>query len=271
MHWVVQENICNEAGYVDLIRELERQAIPHSVHKVVPFSGELIPEAHPYNDRVWCMGSLSMRNVAEKNKWFPGVVNLDLYDQERMIIDWKHNVLNADARICTIQDIYNDQFPLYLKENFVRPVDDSKFIKGSVMSAEELHTWAADIIEMGPSNGATVTAKSRIVVARTKPIAREARFWVVKGRVVTWSLYKLGNTVLYSRNLVEGSMANYADFVAHENWKRGCPVQTYCLDIAQMMDGGYRIIEMNNLNSSGLYDANVGVLVDAIQSRYTKP
>jgi len=46
MHWVVQDNThFREPGYVDLMDQLKRLNVSHSIHKVIPFVGELEPEA----------------------------------------------------------------------------------------------------------------------------------------------------------------------------------------------------------------------------------
>lgn len=87
MHWVLQENLFEEAGWNELIEQLERTHrvrydCTYSVHKVVPFSGELEPPftGNKYNSNtsnVICFGSYSLRHTAKKMGWNPGVFNLD--------------------------------------------------------------------------------------------------------------------------------------------------------------------------------------------------
>ena len=47
MHWILQNNIFNEAAFDTLVATLERFNIPYSIHKVIPFIGELEPSANP--------------------------------------------------------------------------------------------------------------------------------------------------------------------------------------------------------------------------------
>lgn len=44
MHWILQTGFEYERGWIDLIEVLQRNSIPHSFHKVIPFIGELTPE-----------------------------------------------------------------------------------------------------------------------------------------------------------------------------------------------------------------------------------
>lgn len=73
MHWVLQENLFRENEWGNLVSTLERFEIPYSVHKVIPFIGELVPAVEPKNERVVCFGSYSMRHSAKKFGWTPGV------------------------------------------------------------------------------------------------------------------------------------------------------------------------------------------------------
>jgi len=49
-----------------LLDNLLRFNFKYSIHKVVPFIGELIPEPEIDTKNVICMGSYSLRNVAKK-------------------------------------------------------------------------------------------------------------------------------------------------------------------------------------------------------------
>ena len=41
MHWILQNDIFSETGWSTLVETVERFGLSHSVHKVVPFVGEL--------------------------------------------------------------------------------------------------------------------------------------------------------------------------------------------------------------------------------------
>ncbi len=73
-----------------LVATLERFELSHS-DKVVPFIGELIPSPELTTKNVICFGSYSMRHVAKRNGWSPGVFDLfeqDAYVRER-VREWQ--------------------------------------------------------------------------------------------------------------------------------------------------------------------------------------
>jgi len=43
MHWVLQNNLFNEDAYQELLDFLVANQISHSVHRVIPFIGDLSP------------------------------------------------------------------------------------------------------------------------------------------------------------------------------------------------------------------------------------
>ena len=45
MHWILQTNLFQEAEWTRLVETLEKFDLPYSVHRVVPFIGELEPIA----------------------------------------------------------------------------------------------------------------------------------------------------------------------------------------------------------------------------------
>lgn len=48
MHWLLQQNLFKESEWENLVSTLERFDIPYSVHKVIPFIGELEPQFKNY-------------------------------------------------------------------------------------------------------------------------------------------------------------------------------------------------------------------------------
>lgn len=282
MHWVIQENVCSEAKYDDLIHELEKADIPHTIVKVVPFSGDMIPEPNiPEGSKVWCMGSLSMQKYAKRKGWTPGVLDLDHAPWPRQKFVWGDLMLNNKGTVASFHELYHRKKACCGDENFVRPLDDSKFIKGQVMSKEEIFAWAKKIVELGDDSGADITKHTEILICPTNEfIQQEARFWIVDGQIATYSMYKLGEDITYSRALVDQDMITFVQSIIapislyHPRFKLGdegydWPAKAYCLDICRIEDlDELRIVEPNNINSSGLYDADVNKLVHAINNAF---
>jgi hypothetical protein len=97
------------------------------------------------------------------------------------------------------------------------------------------------------------------MVSEPVTIYSETRTWVVKGKVVTASEYKRGNKS-YQSSTVEPRIIAFAQARANE-WS---PNDAYCLDIADTPDG-LKIVEVNCLNASGFYKADMAKLVAALE------
>lgn len=257
MHWVIQENMHRENGIEELLSLLDRAGISYSLHKVVPFVGEIEPDIDP-KDHVMVVGSYSMRHVARRKGWVPGVFDLGDLTYQDHIEHWGDHMLNADAVFCRFDEVL-EKIPSDWTEFFLRPVVDSKFFAGAVFEYGQFEDWQRKVITVHEEDELSVRANTQVMACSTKVILREYRTWVVDGRVVTASLYKQGNKVLYSSD-VDQDILDFAQARASE-WQ---PRRAFVLDVALMPDGSKKVVETNTFNAAGLYAANVGRIVDAI-------
>lgn len=266
MHWILQENVCQEEKWNELVWNLNRLCVPHSIHKVVPFSGELIPVPYiPPNISVFCYGSISMGRTAKQNNWLPGVIEVPEF--HFLQNNWRDYLLNEDSRYYSIRQLVDNPNSFYTRfpDNelfFIKPSDDSKFIPGQIMSGKEIKEWAHRIVNLGENDGSNVNNNSLVCISSPKNIQHEARFWIVNNTVVTWSMYKIGNTITHSRQLVDEQLISFA----HKIVSLWTPASAYCLDLCRNSKSDVKIVEINNINSSGLYDCDTQKLVNAIDN-----
>jgi hypothetical protein len=259
MHWILQNNIFSEEGWNTLIDTCERFNLSYSEHKVVPFVGELLPEPKLDHKNVICIGSYSMRHIAKHYGWNPGVFDLIEQDFEKQVLHWGKYMLNADSVVTQFKDV---RFP-YL-EMFVRPTDDSKYFSGRIFSFAEFEQWQRLVCELHEDHGTSLTPETMVQVIIPKEILAEYRFWIVKGEIITSSLYKRGDKVIYLKDVDPA----FADFVQKriEEWM---PCETFVIDVCDTPEG-IKIVEINTMNSSGFYAADVQKLVLTLEEEYSK-
>lgn len=261
MFWVIQSNLHIDKGTEKLLKILDRFSIPYAEVKVVPFVGLIEPDISPEGN-VICIGSYSMRHVANKKGWTPGVFDLGHlhhYDYPDL---WKQHALNGDAVYCSMKDA-----PYYFENAskgaglvFLRPSTDSKFLAGDVFDKAQVDELVANLLKLGEPDPAGLSLCTSMMMAPPKNIVAEYRFWIVDGKVITWSLYKRGNGVIYSSE-IDDDVKWFASAMV-----QGCQIaRAYVIDIARMIDNSFRLIEANTLNASGLYAADVNKLVFAIE------
>lgn len=267
MHWILQENLFRENEWNNLVSTLERFEIPYSVHKVIPFIGELVPPPRPQHPHVICFGSYSMRHTAKKFGWTPGV--FDLFDENFAVQrqNWGSMMLNHDSEIAKFKNVHLNEMA------FVRPIDDSKYFAGKVFEPEEFNEWVHKVAVLREDYGNSLTGETLVQVCKPKKIYAEYRFWIVDGQVVTASLYKRGNRVIYDSN-VDKHVHEFVDKVL--STKLGVtdirlsmratgwmPARAFVLDVCETPEG-MKVVEINTINSAGFYAANVTDLVLAI-------
>ena len=248
MHWVIQDDLHPEVGLLQLGGVLSRLEIPHSFHQVPPGEGRLEPELSP-EGRVFVVGGYTLARMAQERGWVPG--SLPVPGFRECLEEWGDDMLNAPAGVTTTRAaavlasqgsmIPNGPF-------FCRPLEDSKKFTGRIFySWDEFIAWEC---------------RRPAVLCMFAPLCeiyRESRVWIVRDQVVTASTYKEGKQVIYDP-LVSDDVLSYAQERASE-WS---PADAYVMDIAET-PRGLKIVEINNINAAGLYAANIGKLVMALE------
>jgi hypothetical protein len=260
MHWILQNNLFNEVAYQTLLDTLVKFDIPHSIHKVIPFVGELTPQPELNTKNVICMGSYSLRHSARKFGWNPGVFDLEPFDFQHQLKHWGDHMLNSDSQVVNFcQADFGDH-----EELFLRPIEDSKVFTGKVYDKYDFIDWQKKVCQLDHDYGMDLKGAS-IQMATLKKIYSEHRFFVVKGKIVTGSTYKLGNSVHYQ----ELQYGNPYQIYAEERIKEWQPHDAFVIDIADTEEG-LKIIEINTLNACGYYAADIQKLVMALEDAFNE-
>jgi len=256
MQWILQ-------SYEDtdkLADILERVGLPYSTHKVVPFVGDLLPEPIIQDpDRVVMFGSYSLRHYARDHDLKPGVFELRPFLYEK---PWIPFLLNgAECKTLTVRELgflALDGDDLW----FVRPVEDSKEIAGTVMTSDELTEMARNVNNLLPGEYIQGSLKPDTLMMIGEPhhIQKEWRNWIVEDRLITSSLYKMGGRVLY-REEIDQDAREFVEWMIALNPGYA---QAYVLDVCRT-DEGLKIIETNCMNAAGFYAADLFKLIEAIE------
>jgi hypothetical protein len=145
---------------------------------------------------------------------------------------------------------------------FVRPTNDSKYFAGRVFPRDEFMAWQSRVCELKLDYGNSLTPETLIQLSHPRVIHAEYRFWIVKGQIVTKSLYKRGDRVFYAPEVDERF-----DRYVIERIREWSPHDTFVIDVCDTPEG-IKIVEINTLNSSGFYAADVQRLVLALEEAY---
>ena len=260
MYYLIQENTYKEKNFDNLIHNLERLGLEYEICLFRPFIHEVYFETTRKD--VFCFGAYSMTETASKYGFEPGCManeNHDYMVYGQMYGDY---MLNSDSIIMEIGDPIpeGEDWNLF----FVRPTKDSKMFSGMVYDRE---TWNK-YLEVIKANNAIDEMKgmSKIQIAQPKNIQQEIRCWVVGGKVVTISQYKIGSRVHYQNLDHDKEVWNFAQQMTDIFQ----PARAFVIDVCRTEDG-MKIVEINCINSAGFYDMNTQKLLMALEDEFNPP
>jgi len=269
MLWVLQTGL--ERGYGRLVVALDRVGCDYLFVKAVPFTGRLLPgdfdsptSVDPNdvpepvidtNRPILTMGSYGLAKIAKARGWSPGAF-LDHTDYESWSTGWgSDRMLNPNAWVGCLRDAR------VKGTAFIRPLTDSKSFSGTVFDEAEFATWQASVrdleAELSPVHGGTM-----VLVAAPRAIYTETRFFVIDGKIVTGSLYKIGGRVAFNEDVDPGAEAFARECIA--SWT---PSRAFVVDVALTSDG-YRVVEVNCINAAGFYASDLQRLVAAFEDAF---
>lgn len=267
MHWILEKPTDNinktsqDLAQEKLIAVLKKKGITFSFHKVIPFIGHLSPSIKDNIKHAICIGPYSMRHSAKEHRLYPGVFDIEHFDFVIQKQKWGHEMLNSDSVITNfnqLNDLNED------KDYFVRPVDDSKCFAGNVFNGASINEWKRNVITLDENgdNYGSLTGNTMLQFSSVKKIKSEYRFWIIKGKIITYSLYKKNGEVFCSNNINDNVIEYVKEVV--DIWQ---PNEAFVIDIADTPEG-FKIIEINTVNAAGFYHADIENIVDALENNF---
>lgn len=245
-----QKQIWDECGYSDFIKALGEYFEIREV-SVIPFTDVLDPE--PDFEPCLVFGAGRFIDIARSRGWH----TFDSFEPVEEQYYPRELWLNGDHRRVTLEEF--DKMGSSIVSTigvFVKPVRE-KLFTGCVV---QTGTPIQDQVQMSTTNVDDL-AKEMIIYSPVRPICNEYRMIIIGGKLITGSLYKVRVTAMY-REYIEcvhhGDITDFFD-------KHGIPEGfSGTIDLAVVEDGSILIIEMNNLNSAGIYDSDVRAITTAL-------
>jgi hypothetical protein len=271
MFWVVQGNLATDEGLNTLMKVLREEGYQHSLVKTIPFSNIIVDvnvDINQYNEgdiphleiennkRMVTMGSYSLALTAKEKGWVPGSFINDNFEFSKWLAGWgSENLLNGDAVQDSVKNIIA-KIPSGQQKIFARPSEDTKSFSGQLFEADNLIYWLNKVSESNDRFG--LNGDTSMIISTAKNIQAEYRLFVVDGFIVSGSLYKVKELVTTSA-IIDQTAIDYA-YQMLDIWQ---PDRAFVLDIA-ITDNGPKIIEVNNINSSGFYQSDISKIVCSI-------
>lgn len=256
VRWIIQKTLAGEQTLEALTGAIKQNGSEYELIEVVPFDPDIRYQqkdgASPiiYGSSTFMFGS--RKHPYLKNGVF---YDEDTFAMTRYLKYWGADMLNADGIIVAaglVGDLdYRDSDPV-----FVRPDSDSKSFSGDVYEFGDLKQRFAGLDGSNPY----LDKDSRVLLARPKPIGKEWRSFIVSGKVVSSSRYRVDGRLSVSSEDIPVGMIKFCE----EMCGRYQPHQVFVMDTA-LYQGKYKVIECNCFNGSGVYAHDWNVIVRAVE------
>ena len=232
---------------------LNRLELPYEIVKVLPFIETM--EFQTDRKDIFPFGSLKMARVSAQYGWKPGSQMNENHDYMVYKEYYKENLLNWDSKIYKFGDNFfsKDIF-------FARPTKDTKVFTGKVFDMAEWRTFRDYSLTNGHST--ILDVDTEIQVSSVKNIQQEIRFWIVKGKIVTASQYKIGSRVISNEN-VDQAAYDFCDKMISIFQLNDAFVMDLCL-----VNGEYKIVECGCINCAGFYKSNLQKLLMSLEDSF---
>lgn len=240
----------------DLILSLERLQIPYIITDIHHYEIDAIikDEKQP----IIVNGSIRLAKIAQKRNWNPGSFLNENFSYDVWFHHYNNFLLNKDAIFCTIADA-----KIHQEEFFIRPILDDKSFDGKVFQKKEFLKFQQNCLQGLPG---MPKPETKILICKTqKKIGQEHRHYIVDGKIITSSRYKLSG----QPNFQEGADDYILDFVQNiiNKWQ---PAKAFVLDTF-ISSENIGIIEVGGICYAGLYQANIMKLVYALDNISLEP
>lgn len=267
MRWIVQEFLNGGSNYLRMVEALELLSVEYLIVSVDSKDNQLsvvdgdtktflddstsVLEEFIRDYDVMVYGSKLFTFISEDMDIKPGLFLTENFEFELLREYFGKELLNYNFMVGDLLTL-NPQWDNF----FIRPTGNDKLFDGMELSLTDFIEWQ----ERESFETESIYCGKSLMIAPLRVINSEFRFFIVDGRIITGSSYKVGcdiNTtetpsselLLYAQKMVDLFPL----------------ARAYVIDIAETPDG-YKIVEFNNINSSGLYGCDEIKMIEAINS-----
>jgi hypothetical protein len=190
--------------------------------------------------------------MAEKQNWIPGVWTGECINESALKQNLGSLYLNSDAVITQMKNVPS----LFSGLVFMKPNTDTKEFAGTIFEAEFITTWMQRQITSGYLEANI--SELEVVASPVKSIGCEWRIVVVNGKISDYSCYIQHRKVMPERWIPIEALRFAEQVIEKYN-----PLPVFVVDVCETEDG-YKVVEYNTFNVSGLYDCNVAKIINDI-------
>ncbi|MGN4128096.1 ATP-grasp domain-containing protein [Lysinibacillus sphaericus] len=263
MKWLVQEILNNSSNIIRISNALEKCSVDYLLVRVnkdnslsvidkdkkIPLdNSKKVIQTFISNEQIMIYGSKVFAKIAKDMELQPGSFMTERFEFEVFLRELGNELLNNEIIIGELSTLY----PI-AEKFFIRPTGNTKLFSGMTVTKKDFLDWQ----ERENKEGSPYIGQA-LMIAPLQRIKVEYRFFVVNQKVITGSSYKVGNKLDSSRK-PSAEIVRYAEQIVDKFQL----AKAFVIDVAET-DKGLKVVEYNNINTSGLYGCDEVAFVRAI-------
>lgn len=252
MYFLIQSNIYSDPDHYKVFDALEELNIEYGVINISPTADQF--DFKTDRKDVFVYGSVTIARLAKQNSdWYPGSFYEGNHLYEVYSQHYGTNLLNHKVSVHKILEEITWEKG---EEKFIKPYNEAKIFTGRVFTETE---WKDFVFERLENQTNRITADSLIQVSEAKRTIKEARLWIVGGQIVDSGYYRLHEDAPFEENVSREGLDFANEMIQLFNLEKA-----FVMDIC-LTDEGWKIVEINCINSSGFYpNTNVKSIFKAL-------
>lgn len=242
MFYLIQSNIYSDPDHHKVFEALEELGLPYFA---IEFTDK-VTEIDLPTDRtdIFVYGSVKLARFTKRyENWSPGSFYGGNHLYEIYSKEYGPHLLNAESSVHRFADALEWKPG---EQKFIKPFQVAKIFTGKVFTETKWTDFVSRSLENPPNP--LLTADALVQASVPQQIIKEARLWIVGGTVVAGVYYKFNGDVAFEREVAPEGIE-----FAREMLDIYEVADAFVMDICLTVDQGWKIVEVNCINSAGFY------------------
>ena len=258
MYVLIQSNLNNNPDFDKIYPILDELNIPFEKVALQDNSSQVSITADR-ND-VFVYGSVKLAMLGkEKADWYPGSFYGGNHLFEVYSRYYKEHLLNYHTAVRELAEPFNWEAE---EQKFIKPYRFAKLFTGKVFTKIKWADFVANSLKT--QDHSLLNAHSLVQISVPRTIIKEARLWIVGGKIVDAVYYKILKDIPFEATVAPEGIQFAEQMIAIFK-----VAEAFVMDIC-LTDIGWKIVEINCINSAGFYpNTDIRKVFQALRDYFT--
>lgn len=259
MYVLIQSNLHKDPDFGKIFTVLEELQIPYE--KIELNASLSKHEISQVRNDVFVYGSVKMAMLGKENThWKPGSFYGENHLFEVNSAYYKDNLLNYGTEVKAFSEKLDWK---QQEQKFIKPYKVAKLFTGNVFTKTKWENFVENSLQ-NPNNP-LLNEKSLVQISIPRDIIKEARLWIVGGKIVEAVYYRILKDIPFEESVEKQGIEFAQRMISIFN-----VAEAFVMDIC-LTDIGWKIVEVNCINSAGFFpNTHIKKIFKALNDYYSE-